>query len=105
MEKINKNFSNFFANAAAAGYGTNEVVNFMKNIFTNPSSSSEKNRLKQGSEQGTLRPDEASALQTIHQSETPERLVKGAAKAIAGLGSAGFAATKLPGLIDKGIGI
>lgn len=105
MAKINPNFSNFFSNAAAAGFGSNEIISFMQNVFSNPSANAEKSRLHKGASQGSLRPDELESLQEIHRSEAPERVLKGAAKAAGTLGGIGLAAGKLPDLLKTGAGI
>ena len=105
MAKINENFSNFFAKATAAGFGTNQIVSFMQDIFSNPSAQAEKKRLNKGVSEGTLRPDEEAAAQSIHRAEGPERALKRGAGLAATAGGIGLGVAQLPGLIKKGAGI
>jgi hypothetical protein len=104
MAKMNPNYANFFGKATAAGFGTNEIISFMQNLFENPAAKSYKNNLSEGMSKGTLRPDETESVQSIHQSEGPERFLKGAARTASVLGGAGYAASQAPGLIKKGLG-
>ena len=104
MAKINENYSNFFKKATAAGFGTNEIVSFMENLFQNPAGQAEKSRLQQGQAQGSLRPDELAGSQAIHSSEQPGRFLKGAANVATKIGAAGYGATQLPELLKKGLG-
>lgn len=105
MKKINKNFSAFFSNAAAAGYGANQVISFLTDMFQTPAKKSERNRLSQGEAEGTLRPDESSALQELHQSDTPIRGAKNIASTINKLGGAAFAGVNAPEVLKKGLDI
>lgn len=89
LSKINPNIANFFQGAALGGYGIDESLDFLREKFENPSTRQEKNRLKKGEAQGTLRPDEKSSLQTINQSQNIpnaiESLIKGGGRALGGL--------------------
>lgn len=100
MAKINPNFSSFFQNAVSAGFGSNEIISFMQNLFHNPSQSNERSRLQSG---GGLRPDEEEASSAIHRAEEPERIIKGAAKVAGTIGGIGLAASKIPGLVKSGL--
>jgi hypothetical protein len=104
MAKINPNFSNFFTNATAAGFGSNEIISFMQDMFSNPYATAEKSRLQEGTRSGSLRPDELEAAQISKRNEAPERIAKGAAKAAGTIGGIGLAAGKLPGAIQAGLG-
>jgi len=105
MAKINQNFSNFFSKAAAAGYGSNQIIQFLQGLYQNPIAKAEKGRLHEGAEKGTLRPDEQESLQEITRSEMPERIAKGAANLALSLGGAGVAATQGPALLQKAAGV
>lgn len=95
MAKLNPNYQNFLTNAAAAGFSTHEVISYITDLFGSPGSKQTKKDLSAES----ARPDEKAAAQTLHRSEMPERLIKGAAGAVGRVG--GIAA--VPGLIGKGI--
>jgi hypothetical protein len=105
MAKINPNFSNFFAKATAAGYGTNQIMSFLQDVFSNPSATAEKNRLGKGISEGTLRPDEEAAAHAIHRAEAPERALKKAGTLATSVGGVGLGVTKLPGLIKQGVAL
>jgi len=104
MAKVNKNFSNFFSKAAAAGYGSNQVIQFLQGLYSNPVAEGEKERLNAGMSKGTLRPDEQESLQEIERSQTPAEIAKGAGNLAFSLGGAGLAVTKGPAILKKASG-
>lgn len=87
LSKVDPRLSKFFSNAAAAGYGTDAALNFLKNKLTPSASAGEQQRLQQGSEQGTLRPDEAASLQNIRQSQAPTNAIQKGVSALTGIGA------------------
>lgn len=88
LEKVDPRMKNFFTQAAAAGWGANEALDFLRNKFEGSGNKNERSRLETGSEKGTLRPDEAAGLAQIEQRERPMDLAqKGLAGAV-GIGAA-----------------
>lgn len=80
----------FFGMAAASGLGLDTAFNGLRDVFQTPGSNAEKQRLQQGVQQGTSRPDEERALGKLQQQDIGQ--LKGiavpAAAALAGAGAA-----------------
>lgn len=87
LGKIDPRLSNFFSSAAAAGYGTDAALGFLRRKLGNPAAQEEEQRLEQGEGQGTLRPDEAASLQRIRQAGAPLEMAQKGISALAGLGA------------------
>lgn len=87
LSKINPKFSQFIAKATAAGYGANEVLDFMRT------------QLGPTEEEG-LRSDELSAMARVKQSEAPLQLAKSAGKVGLGLATAGVVPTVLSTMFE-----
>lgn len=77
LSKINPRFGKFITNAAMAGYGIEETLDFLRDQF-------------ESNEEKGLRPDEAAAQKRIKQSGLPQDIVKAGAKTA--LGTAGISA-------------
>ncbi|MHA2064162.1 MAG: hypothetical protein ACXABY_07255 [Candidatus Thorarchaeota archaeon] len=80
----------FFGMAAASGLGLDTAFNGLRDVFQTPGSNAEQQRLQQGVQQGTSRPDEERALGKLQQQDIGQ--LKGiavpAAAALAGAGAA-----------------
>jgi hypothetical protein len=67
--KISPELQSFATSAAAGGYSTNAILDFLRNKLEVPGYSQEQNRLEQGRSRGSLRPDEAASLERVKQRE------------------------------------
>ena len=85
LEKINPRFKTFFANAGAAGYGTDRALNFLRNQLELPASRQNEQQLEQRTAQGVARPDEAAALQRLQTEQRPAKALGQAATLAAGI--------------------
>ncbi len=99
LSKVDSRVSNFLTSAAAAGYGTDLALDFLRNQFEAPGERTEKERLERGASQGTLRPDEMAAREQLRQSgNVPNALQKGASI------GAGLLAGGIPGAVASAAG-
>lgn len=69
LEKIDPRLGAFMSGAFGAGYTSEQVLDFLRDKFQNPENLGVKNRLEQGSAQGTLRPDEKASLKSIREAQ------------------------------------
>lgn len=79
LEKINPSFKNYFSKALAYGFDTNRALDFLVGKFGNPNKENEYSRLRQGSQEGNLRPDEMVSLSSMESERIPGKLARGAA--------------------------
>ncbi len=96
--KVAPKYASFLGNASAAGYGSNEILNFLKSKFSskNEKEAEDHAQLERRKEGGNARADEraASTLQT-QRSDSRDLLSKGAS-AIGNIGAAALGGAAIP---------
>lgn len=83
VEKKDPRIKKFISMATKAGYGTEAILDFIRDKFESSGTKQERSRLQARSGTGTLRPDELGALEKQRSSD---RLTTGVA-GVAGLGA------------------
>ncbi len=80
LKKFSPQVKNFIGYGLAAGYGTDQILDFMRSKMESESFGAEKERLEKGVQQGGLRPDEQAASAQISENERLPNLIEGGAK-------------------------
>lgn len=95
LNKLNPRMKDFIQYGIAAGYGTNEILDFLRNKIEGPTSVAEENRLEQGMAEGTLRPDEKAAYTERKVRNRPLDIAQAVAPLAGGITA---------GLLSRGLG-
>lgn len=86
LSKIDPRLEKFLSYSAASGYSADAALNFLRDKIQSEGESVEQQRLAQGKQQETLRPDERAAQQRIQETNrVPNTLSKVAAGGIGAL--------------------
>lgn len=85
LEKIDPSMKKFFGYGAAAGYGADQMMDFLRSKAESEGYKGLKSKLAESEQQGTLRPDEAATKERIRQAELPANIAQGALSTAAGL--------------------
>ena len=101
LGKVSPELESFVTSAAAGGYSTDSILGFLRNKLEAPGYSQEQNRLEQGQQQGSLRPDEAASMQRTSERERIPRAV-GAGLSAAGAVAAPYAASAASSALGGG---
>jgi len=111
LESLDPRFKKFFGTGIAAGYGTNELLGYLRSKFQTEGEKANKSQLQERVASGMARPEERAGLSEIEHAEAPGDVLQTAgalgAGALAGAGAAGLlgkgaqAATAMQGLKQK----
>ena len=99
LERLNPRLKDFITGASAAGFATDQIIDYIREESESPGQRGEKARLERGRAQGTLRPDERAAQTQIAQAELPGAVAQkgvalGAGLLTGGLGDIGAQAVQ-----------
>lgn len=89
LKKANPVLKSFISYGTAAGYGADQILDFIRRKVEGGSYTEERNRLERGIREGTLRPDEKAAASEIERRERPVNILQKGASIGTGIG-AGF---------------
>jgi len=95
LEKIDPRFGKFFTNAAAAGFGTDQALSYLRNKFLSGTHGDDKRMLESRVSEGIARPDEMASLSQIRSQDRPVDMAQKAISVGVGLG-AGFMSDERP---------
>lgn len=87
LGKLDPTLQKFFGYGAAAGYGTDQILDFLRSRMEGEGHAALKNKLEEGSQEGTLRPDERASKERMRQNQIGPDIAQGAIAAGAGLGA------------------
>lgn len=91
--KIMPGIGQFVPAAYSAGYAADQILDFLKNQFTNPSERRNIRSLEARAESGNLRPDQKSELAEFEQNRRPSETIGQLAR-LGAQGAAGLAGAK-----------
>lgn len=84
MSKISPQLSSFIASAATAGYGTDTIIDFLRDQFESPAHKGRKAQLENKESQGGLRPDQVGSLNKYRGEERLQKTAATGAGLLAG---------------------
>jgi len=93
LSKLNPTMQKFIGYGAAAGYGTDEILDFLRSKMESQGYGALKGKLQEGEASGTLRPDERATKERMRQTEMAPDIAQAALSTGAGLAG---------GLLGKG---
>lgn len=85
LSRMNPQLQKFIAYGTAAGYGTDEILSFLREKMESQGYTALKGKLESGAREGTLRPDEMATRERIRQEELAPDIAQGALSTAAGL--------------------
>jgi hypothetical protein len=89
LSKISPQLANFATTSLSAGYGADQILDYLRDRTAAPGDLNESERLKKGEESGSLRPDEKRSLAKRKQNEVGKTIASagiGLATGLAGMG-------------------
>lgn len=96
IEKLDPTMKKFFGYGTAAGYGTDQILDFLRSKAESEGYKGLKSKLSEGEAQGTLRPDERATKERIRRAELPADIAQGALSTAAGV-AGGLIGAAIPG--------
>jgi hypothetical protein len=94
LGKLDSRFTRFFGDAAAAGFGTDQVISYLRNTLGGEEK--EEQRLSEQSRQRTLTPDEEYNLQEMQRSQSIPNTLQTGVSLATGLGAGLSSLEKTP---------